>query len=276
MPELPEVEMVVRHLRSLLLGRRIVRARLLRPRLAPGLSPRQFGARLRGGKIGRVERRGKHIVIDLDNGWTWVTHLRMSGRFLLSGIEPVEFPFTHATFDLDSGRRLLFTDQRHFGLMMVVRRAELESVDALRRLGPEPFDEAFSVEYLKLKCHQCRQPIKLFLLDQTKVVGLGNIYAAEALHRAAIDPRRTAASLTPSQLERLQAEIRKVLHEAIEVGSTLNTDPQEIYGRYGSGAFEDNWRVYDREGEACLSCAAKVERIAQGGRSTYFCPACQR
>jgi formamidopyrimidine-DNA glycosylase len=280
MPELPEVEMVVRHLDKLLAGRRIEQARLLRPRLAPDLSARQFAARLKGAEVRRVWRRGKHILADLSNGRTWITHLRMSGRFIrlepagVLNAEPV--PFTHATFRLDDGSMLLFTDQRHFGLMMVVETADLGQLASLQRLAPEPFDPEFSVDYLVERCGRSRQAIKLLLLDQSKVVGLGNIYAAEALHRAAIDPRLVAASLTRPRLARLHQEIREVLREAIEVGSTLNTDPREVYGRYGGGAFEENWRVYSREGAICFSCGDVVRRFTQGGRSTYYCPGCQR
>ena len=268
--------MVVRHLGRLLRGRRIERASLLRPRLAPDLSPRQFAARLRQATVVEVRRRGKHILVDLASGWTWIIHLRMSGRFLLFETKAEAAPFTHATFELDNGWRLDFADQRHFGLMLVVRTREVESVESLRRLGPEPFDEAFSVDYLTGRCRRSRQPIKLLLLDQSKVVGLGNIYAAEALHRAGIDPRRPAGDLTRSRLSRLHVEIREVLREAIEAGSTLNTDPREVYGRYGNGAFEDNWRVYNREGKPCPGCGELVQRFTQGGRSTYYCATCQR
>lgn len=272
--------MVVRHLRRLLAGRRIEQARLLRPRLVPDLTPRQFALRLRGAGIDKVGRRGKHIVIELGNGWTWITHLRMSGRFQLleAALDPEAegIRFTHATFRLDDERQLIFSDQRHFGLMMVVETARLGEVASLRELGPEPFDADFSCDYLESRCRESRQAIKLLLLDQSKVVGLGNIYAAEALFRAGIDPRLAAGGLTRRRLVRLHREIVEVLREAIEVGSTLNTDPQEVYGRYGNGAFEDNWRVYDREGEPCRKCGELVRRFTQGGRSTYFCEVCQR
>jgi formamidopyrimidine-DNA glycosylase len=280
MPELPEVEMVVRHLRKLLDGRRIEQARLLRPRLAPELTPRQFALRLRGAGIGEVTRRGKHILVELRNGWTWITHLRMSGRFLLlePGLDPeVEgIRFTHATFRLDDERQLIFTDQRHFGLMMVVETERLGEVESLRMLGPEPFDPAFSADYLLERCRGSRQAIKLLLLDQSKVVGLGNIYAAEALFRAGIDPRLAAGGLTRRRVARLHGEVIEVLREAIEAGSTLNTDPREVYGRYGNGAYEENWRVYDREGQPCQNCGELVRRFTQGGRSTYYCGVCQR
>lgn len=271
--------MVVRHLRRLLAGRRIDEARLLRPRLAPDLTPRQFAARLNAASIDEVARRGKHILVQLSNGRTWITHLRMSGRFLLfaAGSDPADEPppFIHATFRLDDGSRLVFTDQRHFGLMMIVRTAELGAVESLRRLGPEPFAPEFTADYLAGVCEKSRQAIKLLLLDQSKVVGLGNIYAAEALHRAGIDPRLASARLTRPRIARLHEEILLVLGEAIEVGSTLNTDPREVYGRYGRGAFEENWRVYDREGSPCLTCGEPVRRFTQGGRSTYYCAVCQ-
>lgn len=279
MPELPEVEMVVRHLDKLLAGRRIEQARLLRPRLVPDLSPRQFSTRLKGAEVRRVWRRGKHILADLSNGRTWITHLRMSGRFIR--IEPGDLntepvAFTHASFRLDDGSTLLFTDQRHFGLMMVVETKELGRLESLSKLAPEPFDPAFSVDYLIDRCGRSRQAIKLLLLDQSKVVGLGNIYAAESLHRAAIDPRLVAAAIDRPRVERLHREILEVLSEAIEVGSTLNTDPREVYGRYGGGAFEDNWRVYGREGAPCFTCGDLVQRLTQGGRSTYYCSGCQK
>lgn len=276
MPELPEVEMVVRHLRALMAGKRLEKARLVRPGLAPGLTPRQFAGRLRGASILDVARRGKHILAHLSNGHTWITHLRMTGRFLYVEAESEPIPHTHAIFWLDDGKKLLFVDQRHFGLMMVVKTSEWEDVEALSKLAPEPFDPAFTADYLLAQCRRSRQAIKVVLLDQTRIVGLGNIYAAEALHRAGIDPRMPAERLSPPRAVRLREEIVAVLGEAIEAGSTLNTDPREVYGRYGGGAFEDNWRVYDREGDPCFACGSAIQRFTQGGRSTYYCPRCQK
>lgn len=276
MPELPEVEMVARHLRALIAGRTIVKAQLLRPGLAPETSPRQFAAWLKNARVEDVSRRGKHILAHLSNGRTWITHLRMTGRFVYGGPDLEPPPHTHATFWLDSGQKLLFADQRHFGMMLVVRRDELEAVSHLRKLAPEPFDAAFTAAYLHEKLKGSKQAIKLFLLDQTRVVGLGNIYAAEALHRAGISPQLPANQLSKPRTEVLHREILGVLTEAIDAGSTLETDPREVYGRYGDGAYEDSWLVYEREGQPCLTCGAVIRRLAQGGRSTYFCPRCQR
>ncbi len=275
MPELPEVEMVVRHLGSLITGRRLERVRLLRPRLVPDLSPGSFAARMKGATVEEVRRRGKHILAQLSNGRTWITHLRMSGRFLYLDPGEVEVAHTHAHFRLDNGKDLIFVDPRHFGLMAVVRTADLGEVDSLRRLGPEPFAAEFDAGYLLEQCRRSGRAIKLLLLDQTRVVGLGNIYAAEALHRAKIDPGILSNQLTAEQVARLHGEILAVLREAIEVGSTLHTDPREVWGRYGGGAFEENWRVYDREGLGCYTCGSKIRRLTQGGRSTYYCPGCQ-
>ena len=276
MPELPEVEMVARHLRGLIAGRTFLKAQLLRPGLAPETPPRQFAQWLKSARVEEVTRRGKHILAHLSNGRTWITHLRMTGRFVYAGMDEEPPPHTHAIFWLDNGQKLLFADQRHFGLMMVVNRHELETVPHLSKLAPEPFDAAFTAAYLHEALRRSRQAIKLFLLDQTRVVGLGNIYAAEALHRAKINPQLPANQLSKPRTELLHREIISVLSEAIEADSTLETDPREVYGRYGDGAYETSWRVYEREGQPCLTCATPIGRLAQGGRSTYFCPRCQR
>ncbi len=276
MPELPEVEMVARHLRGLIAGRTIAKAQLLRAKLASEITPRQFAAWLKGARIEDVTRRGKHILAHLSNGRTWITHLRMTGRFVHVDADEAPPPHTHAAFWLDNGRKLLFADQRHFGMMMVVKTAELDSVSHLSKLAPEPFDPAFTAAYLHETLQRSKQVIKLFLLDQTKVTGLGNIYAAEALHRAKINPQLLANKLSLSRAEALHSEIVAVLAEAIEAGSTLETDPREVYGRYGDGVYEDSWQVYEREGQPCLTCGTAIQRLTQGGRSTYFCPRCQR
>lgn len=268
--------MVARHLHKLIAGRTIAKAQLLRAKLASENTPRQFAAWLKGARVEEVTRRGKHILAHLSNRRTWITHLRMTGRFVHVDADETPPPHTHAAFWLDNGRKLLFADQRHFGMMLVVKTAELDSVSHLSKLAPEPFDAAFSADYLHETLQRSKQAIKLFLLDQTRVTGLGNIYAAEALHRAKINPQLTANKLSRSRCETLHGEIVAVLKEAIEAGSTLETDPREVYGRYGDGVYEDSWQVYEREGLPCLTCGSKIQRLAQGGRSTYFCPRCQR
>ncbi|HKX32334.1 MAG TPA: bifunctional DNA-formamidopyrimidine glycosylase/DNA-(apurinic or apyrimidinic site) lyase [Blastocatellia bacterium] len=276
MPELPEVELVARHLRELIFGRTFVKAKLLRAGLAPEISPRQFAAALKGARVTEVTRRGKHILTHLSNGRTWLTHLRMTGRFFYLDEHEQNIRHTHAVFWLDNQQKLVFTDQRHFGLMMVFRTGDLDEVEHLRKLAPEPFAPVFTDDYLFDRLRRGKQPIKPFLLDQTKVVGLGNIYASEVLHRAQIDPRVPANQISRRRTTILREKILEVLNEAIRLGGTLKTDSREVYGQYGAETYADNWFVYEREAQPCLTCSTPIQRFTQAGRSTYFCPRCQR
>lgn len=276
MPELPEVELVARALDRLLRGRRIARAKLLRAGLAPESPPRSFARQLRGARVEEVGRRGKHVLLALDNGRVLLTHLRMTGRFLLlSDAGPLP-KHTHALFNLDDGRRLAFTDQRHFGLMKLARAAELEHVKELRGLAPEPFSDDFTPDYLARVLARTRRALKSVLLDQTKVTGLGNIYASEVLFLARANPFAVASELPRRRAARLHRAILDVLGEAIRHGSTLNVDPADIDASYFGGGYRGRWRVYGREGEPCPGCGAPVQRLTHAGRSTYFCQRCQR
>ena len=276
MPELPEVELVARALDRLVRGRRFSSAELLRPRLAPENTPEEFSAGLGGARVREVGRRGKHILLHLDNARTLLVHLRMTGRFLLLP-EGRDLPrHTHALFALDDGRRLAFTDQRHFGLMKLVHAAELTLTKELRRLAPEPLSEEFTTDYLASALARSRRTLKETLLDQTKVTGLGNIYAAEALFIARANPFTVSADFSRRRVPRLHEAIRQVLGEAIAHGSTMNVDPEDIDSSYYGGAYEGRWRVYDREGEPCPKCRDPIRRVTHAGRSTYFCPRCQR
>jgi formamidopyrimidine-DNA glycosylase len=274
MPELPEVEIVSRRLRDLIGGKSVVKARLIRPGLAPENPPRQFAARLRGSRIVDVTRRGKNILTHLSNSRTLVTHLRMTGRFIYLDKDAEDTPHTHAVFWLDDGKKLLFDDQRHFGMMAVVDTAGLGQLKYLSKLAPEPLSEEFSAEYLLLTLKRSSQQVKLALLDQTKVVGLGNIYAAEALHRAGINPRLPANQISKTRAELLHREIIAVLGEAIGNDQEYDAETGDLdtsYGRYGAIV-----RVYEREGLPCLRCQTPIRRFTQGARSTYYCPGCQR
>lgn len=276
MPELPEVEMVARHLRALIQGRTFIKAQLLHPGIAPAHSPRQFAAQLRGARVIEVARRGKHILTHLANGRTLLTHLRMTGRFLHVGVNDEHAPHTHAVFWLDDEQKLLYADPRRFGRMLIVKTAALAQTRALRALAPEPFDAAFTPAYLYGTLQRSRLPIKLLLLDQTRVVGLGNIYVSEALHRARINPSLPAYRLSRPRTELLHQEIKNVLKEAIDNNSSLKVEPRTLDASYQPGAYELVARVYDREGLPCLACGAQIRRFTQGGRSTYHCPQCQR
>lgn len=273
MPELPEVEAVARSLDSTVRGRTILSAKLLRPRLAPDTQDGEFSEKLQGRTIENVDRRGKHILIHLSGNTTLIVHLRMSGRFLLISDEEEHPRFTHALFDLDNLERLIFDDQRHFGLMKIVDTSDLYEAKQLKKLAPEPFSPDFSVSYLSDIFKRSRRSLKELLIDQTKVCGLGNIYACEAMFAAGVDPRKPARLLSKPSTVRLHESIRMVLSEAIEF-STRKVEgiaPNYFYGSNGS-----TWYVYDRENQPCAKCSSAIIRIKQGMRSTYFCRRCQR
>lgn len=276
MPELPEVELVTRFLRKLVNGRQIVSADLIRERLAPDTPPKEFARYLSDARIIRIDRRGKHILINLDNDRTLVTHLRMSGRFMMLSSDDEDPRFSHAIFYFEDGQRLVFQDQRHFGFMRVAPTLGVAELPEIKKLAPEPFAEEFSAEYLYRSLRISNRAIKEFLIDQSRVCGLGNIYASEALFLAKIHPAKRSNTLSKPRTALLHAAIRDILTEAIDTGSTLNVDPADSDSAYYGGEYERYWRVYGREGLSCVVCGVEIRRLKQGGRSTYFCPACQK
>lgn len=276
MPELPEVELVVKSLDLLVKGRKIIIAELLRERLAPENSLTEFAERLKNATIIRVHRRGKHILFDLDNAETLIVHLRMSGRFMLLPIERELPKYTHAILYFEDETRLIFQDQRHFGFMKIVQTANLFESKELKKLAPEPFSNDFNPKYFREILKTSKKNLKEFLLDQTKVLGLGNIYASEAIFLARINPQIPANEVSARKANVLFEKIREVLQESIAHGSTLNVNPENIDGSYYGGGYESHWRVYDRENEPCINCDKPIKRIVQGGRSTYFCAKCQK
>lgn len=276
MPELPEVEFVTRELDRIVSGRRIESAELLRARLAPDCRVPDFSGLLDRSKINFVHRRGKNILFDLDNRRTLLTHLRMSGRFMLLDRQSDDPKFTHAVLHFSDEFRLVFQDQRHFGLMKIIETTELNRDPSIAKLAPEPFSEEFGTAYLSEQLSRSGRSLKEFLLDQTKVCGLGNIYASEAMFRSGISPRRRARNVPGVRIERLHRSIIDVLAEALADVGGRTPNPSAIgEGVYGEGAGGD-WHVYEREGEPCRNCAAPIRRIKQGQRSTYYCPKCQR
>lgn len=275
MPELPEVELVARSLDRLVKKRRIIAAELLRERLAPDISPQEFAGKLQNAAVNFVHRRGKHVLFDFDNDRTLITHLRMTGRFMLLPIERELPKFAHAVFYFADENRLIFQDQRHFGFMKIVETPKLAEVKELKKLAPETFSENFNAEYFRAILKTSKRSLKEFLLDQTKVSGLGNIYAAEAMFLARVNPEIPADRVPARKAVVLYEKIREVLAESIAHGSTLNVDPENIDGSYYGGGFENRWRVYNRENEQCVNCKNLIVRLKQSGRSTYFCPSCQ-
>lgn len=271
MPELPEVEHVVRGLLPLVVGRRILAAELNLKRIAPGISRPAFARQLRNTRITSVGRRGKYILFNLESGKVLATHLRMTGKFVSLTLEQSLPTYAHVIFYLDDDRRLVFCDMRQFGRMRIFTKPPRE----LLSLAPEPFSAEFTEEYFLETLSRSRRPLKQLLLDQTRVLGLGNIYASEALFLAGVSPLKESNKLSRSRARKLFQAIRDVLQEAIDAGSTLQIDLADGNGSY-FGTTERFWRVYERAGEPCVRCGTKIKRVVQGGRSTYFCPRCQR
>lgn len=274
MPELPEVEHVVRALRPVVTGRRILAAELNLKRIAPEISRGSFNRQLRNALITGVGRRGKYILFELERGQMLTTHLRMTGKFVSLTTDESLPPYAHVVFYLDDERRLVFCDMRQFGRMRLIHNAERLPKE-LATLAPEPLSDEFTEEYFIETLSRSRRSLKQLLLDQTRVLGLGNIYAVEALFLAGINPMKAANRLSKPRARKLYEAIRQVLREAIEAGSTLRIDLADGNGSY-FGTSERFWRVYEREGEPCVNCGSRIRRIVHGGRSTYYCPRCQK
>ena len=274
MPELPEVEHVVRALRPVVTGRRILAAELNLKRTAPELSRAAFARRLKDARITGVGRRGKYILFQLESGALLATHLRMTGKFVSLTTDQSLPPYAHVVFYLDDDRRLVFCDMRQFGRMRLIRDAGALPKE-IHTLAPEPLSDEFTEQYFLETLSRSRRSLKQLLLDQTRVLGLGNIYAVEALFLAGVNPLKPAHKLSKPRARKLFHAIRQVLHEAIEAGSTLRIKLDDGNGSY-FGTSERFWRVYEREGEPCVNCGTKIRRVVHGGRSTYYCPRCQR
>lgn len=286
MPELPEVETVRRGLEPVLAGARLSKVRQNRPDLRFPF-PDDFSARLDGATIERIDRRAKYLLMPLSTGETWVTHLGMTGRFTLDGRQlgefeepaPIAGKHEHVSFCAAKGgatHRVGFADARRFGFMGLIATEALDEHPWFRGLGPEPLGNAFSADHLANAFSGRKQNIKVSLLDQRIVAGLGNIYVCEALYRARISPLTAAGKVSRPRLETLTTEIRAVLNDAIEAGGSTLRDFANAEG--GQGYFQHRFDVYGREGEPCRdeACAGLVKRIVQGGRSTFYCPSCQK
>src|SRR5690348_9180199 len=220
MPELPEVEHVVRALSPVVTGRRIVAAELNLKRIAPGISRPGFDRQLRNARISSVGRRGKFILFNFESGQVLATHLRMTGKFVALTVDQSLPPYAHVVFYLDDDQRLVFCDMRQFGRMRLCTKPPKE----LTTLAPEPFSDAFTEAYFLDTLSRSRRPLKLLLLDQTRVLGLGNIYGSEALYLAGVNPMKAANKLSKPRARKLYQAVRDVLREAIDAGSTLRID----------------------------------------------------
>jgi formamidopyrimidine-DNA glycosylase len=275
MPELPEVETVRRGLALKMTGRTIVRAELRRQDLRRPFPP-MLARTLTGAAIGKLSRRGKYILIELDDNGTLLLHLGMSGRITAGDAATPHALHDHVILTLDDGTVVRFNDARRFGLVDYMRRGEEAAHKLLAGMGPEPLEPGFDGACLAKALAGKMTPIKAALLDQRIVAGLGNIYVCEALYRAGISPRRLAATVAGARADKLVAAIKSVLTEAVEAGGSSLRDYVQADGELGY--FQHRWAVYGREGEPCpgCTCAEGVRRIAQSGRSTFFCAKKQR
>ena len=282
-PELPEVETVRRGLLPVMEGYVIAHAEVRRPDLRWPFPPR-MAERLTGQRVDRLRRRSKYILADLGSGETLILHLGMSGRILISGdapgrfvhVQPAPDKHDHVVLHMDGGAQVTFNDPRRFGAMDLVTTASADSHPLLASLGPEPLGNAFHEDHLIAALRGRMTPIKSALLDQRLVAGLGNIYVCEALFRAGISPRRKAGRIARQRIAALVPAIRTVLDEAIAAGGSSLRDFRHTDG--GLGYFQHRFDVYGREGAPCRTpgCGRSIRRIVQAGRSSFFCPDCQR
>jgi formamidopyrimidine-DNA glycosylase len=293
MPELPEVETVRRGLQGAMEGARFRKVEARRRDLRWPL-PKDFVARLEGQTVEGLGRRAKYLLADLSSGDVLLMHLGMSGSFrvLHGGSEKgtaryhreraQRLAHDHVIFHMGNGAIVTFNDPRRFGSMKIIARAKLDQEPLLRALGPEPLGNAFDAAMLARACKGKRTSLKAALSDQKIVAGLGNSYVCEALHRARVSPKRLASTIAAKsglpneRAERLVGAIRAVLADAIAAGGSSLRDHRQTSGEIG--LFQHNFRVYDREGAACPTpgCSGTIKRIVQTGRSTFFCPVCQR
>jgi formamidopyrimidine-DNA glycosylase len=288
MPELPEVETVRRGLAPAMEGERFAKIEVRRGDLRWPL-PKDFAARLRGKTVEGLGRRAKYLLADLSSGDVLLMHLGMSGSFRVGkDTKPGMYyherskstSHDHVVFHMSNGATVTFNDPRRFGSMKLVPRAKLEQEPLLRALGPEPLGNEFDAAMLAKACAGKKTSLKAALSDQRVVAGLGNIYVCEALFRARLSPKRIASTIadrhgkTNERAKRLVEAIKTVLLDAIDAGGSSLRDHRRADGSLGD--FQHNFRVYDREGEPCPNCKGRIKRIVQVGRSTFYCPSCQK
>ena len=283
MPELPEVETVRRGLAPVMEGQVVARARVNRPDLRWPF-PERMAERLTGARVLQLRRRSKYILADLSTDETLLIHLGMSGRMLVSGdplgqfvhAHPMPEKHDHVVFDMENGARVTFNDPRRFGAMDLMPTQAAEAHPLLARIGPEPLSNAFTESHLVERLKGRNMPVKSALLDQKIVAGLGNIYVCEALFRGGIHPARRCVRISAARISALVPIVRDVLDDAIKAGGSSLRDFRQADGELGY--FQHSFDVYGREGEPCRApgCTSTIQRIVQSGRSSFFCPTCQR
>jgi formamidopyrimidine-DNA glycosylase len=284
MPELPEVETIKRVLEKSIVGKTIKNIEVRKAKIFQGRPEEVIGRKIEG-----IERRGKMLIIKLSGDKALVIHFKLTGQMVwipeagerVTVGHPIPFAgtelpakTTHVIFEIDGGK-LFYNDLRQFGWIKVITNYELRITDYLKNLGPEPFDKEFTVEYLQRIFSRSSKPIKLVLMDQTKIAGVGNIYANEALFEAKILPTKPAKQLSNEAIEQLRKAIIKVLEEGIKYGGSSAKDEAYIKPTGEPGSYQQHFRVYQRAGQKCRKCGTIIKRINLGGRGTFWCPNCQ-
>ena len=283
MPELPEVETIMRGILPFLEGATIKKIKLNRADLRWPF-PENFASRIKEAKVLNLKRRSKYILVELSTGETLLIHLGMSGKILVSNSKIGNYFYEsaqasnhdHVIFALDDGTVITYNDPRRFGAMDLTKTDDLNNHKFLQKLGPEPLGNNFNSDYLKIKLSKKESPIKSVLLDQSIVAGLGNIYVCEALFMSGISPKKKASKISKNKCDELVLNIRTILISAIEAGGSSLKDFTDIQGN--PGYFQFDFYVYGRDNEWCKTrdCDHKIKRISQSGRSSFYCPRCQR
>lgn len=274
MPELPEVETILRTLKPKLLKRSVRRVEVLLRKVIREPGAEQFAEQLSGRTITDVERRGKYLLFKLSGSLVLVVHLRMTGRLLYVNHDIPKDEYTHVVFYLDNGKELRFLDMRKFGTMDLVPADKLEMLGFLNKLGPDALEPSLTRDVFKKRLKGKTGQIKKVLLDQTFITGIGNIYANEILWMARIHPERPVTTLTPREVGKLYHAMREVLSSAVEHQGTTIRDYVDGDGR--PGGYQELLAVHGRENQPCPLCGNPILRVKNGGRSAYFCPCCQK
>ena len=276
MPELPEVETVIKGLRPLVTDKVVTGVEIREKNMIayPKNDIETFKNSLIGSKIEAINRRGKYIIIELDTDKNMVIHLRMTGNLLVKEVKEFRDKHTHVIFSLNDGQEIRFNNIRKFGRVYLIDKKHPEQAGGLAELGPEPLSDNLTVEDFKKLFDNRRALMKSLLLNQHFIAGIGNIYADEILFRAGVKPDRTADTLSEAEKEEIYHQMREILKKGIIYGGTSFSDYVNAFGEKGS--FQEELRVHQRQGEKCYTCGKEIEKIKVSGRSTYFCPQCQK
>ncbi len=272
MPELAEVETLMRYLKKHIIGEKITAYTQNRDNLRYHLNP-ELGSSIELSSIIDIERRAKFLNIKLDNNNSIIFHLGMSGRLTVKPKNYIKEKHDHIQIDFANGDHLIFNDARRFGMIYICKSSDFDKQDFLKNMGIEPLTDEFNVGYFKEQLQNKNTPIKTTLMNSKIVVGVGNIYAAESLFMARIHPERLASTITDNEIKSLTSSIKSVLNKAIKAGGTTLKD--FVSGDNKPGYFKQELNVYDRNNKPCYICKEPIQKIKQAGRSSFFCPKCQ-